>query len=351
MSFAGALRTAGEDLVELAIPIVARFGAPGRTVAVANGEELELYEVSAAGATKPLQKAPKARGGAVELRLPASSVLTKTLSLPAAGRDFVEPILEHRLEKLVPWTPDRVLYGYHVTGEAESGELEVDFAATSRDVADRWIAKAEAAGLTPTAVGSAAEPIERPLSLDLWRGQKDPIGQRARTFVRGAAIAAAVVIVPLLGLSFYTLHSAETYATDIETRSTAARRALAEAVGAGAGSREAGLIAAKKPETAAVVLMDRLSRTIPEDTVLRDLEVGEGRVRLAGSSAAAPALIGTLEASGVVRGARFAAPVTRTPDGRDAFEILAARDVPAASPQAASSQAGAPSAQPSEQLP
>ena len=346
MSFAGALKTAGEDLVELAIPVVARFGASGRTVAVGEGDGLALYEVSPAGAVKPLQKAPKTKGGPVELRLPASSVLSRTLTLPAAGRDYVEPILDHRLEKLVPWAPDRVLYGYHVTGETPSGELEVDFAAASRDFADRWVAKAEAAGLTPTAIGSAAEPLERPLALDLWRGKSDPIGQRARAFVRTAAIVAGAVLVPLVGLSFYALHAADTRAADIEVRSSAARRALAEAIGAGAGSREAGLIASKKPENAAVVLLDRLSRTIPQDTVLRDLEVAEGRVRLAGSSAAAPALIGTLEASGVVRGARFAAPVTRTPDGRDAFEILAARDVPPVQPQT-----GAAPAQPTEQLP
>lgn len=338
MSLSGAMSTAVDDLVAFATPIVARFGARGRTVAVAEGEELALYDVAASGAAKRLPRGAKPRvAGAVELRLPAGAVLAKSLTLPAAGRDYVEPILDHRLERLTPWAPDRALYGYRVTGENEAGELEVDFAATSRDIADRWLARAEAAGLKPTAIGGASEPIEQPLAVDLWRGRNDPVGLRARRAVRTAAIVAAAVLVPLVALSFYTLYSADSRMADIESRSTTARLALQRAAAGGAGSREAALIAQKRPDAAMVTLIDKLARTVPQDTVLRDLEVGDGRVRLAGFSAAAPDLIGKLEASGLVRGARFAAPVTRTPDGRDAFEILAARvgaEPPPAGPQA-----------------
>ncbi len=325
MTLSGVLNTAVDDLAA----IVSRFAGNGggRTVAVAEpGGALGVYKASPKGGVQPV--APGARtagGGTVELRLPAEAVLTQTLTLPAAGRDFLEPILEHRLERLVPWSPDRALYGYRVTGETSSGEVTVDFAATSRDIADQWIRRAEERGLTPTAIGSAAEPLDAPLTIDLWRGKADPMARRARRLVVLGAAAAAAVVVPLVAVSGYLAYAAENRLEGLEARSAAARRALQDAIGGGKGSREAALTDAKRPDTAMVVLIDRFARALPKDTVLRGLEIEEERIRLTGFSAAAPALIAQLEASGALRGARFAAPVTRTPDGRDSFEIVAAR--------------------------
>lgn len=326
MSLSGVFRTAVDDLVALAAPLAAKAGGRGRLIAVAEGDELALYEAQADGPPKRLPETARKRGGQpTELRLPVGQVLNRSLTLPAAGRDYLEPIIEHRLERLIPWSPDRALYGYRVAGDAEGGEIAVDLAATSRDIADVWLARASARGLEPTAIGSAAEPLDRPLELDLWRGARDTALIRARRMVAFAAIAAAVVVVPVLGLSLYASWSAETRLANIETRQNAARRTLAAAAGAGAGAKEAALIKAKRPDDAMSTLIDRLARTVPADTALRDLEIDDGRIRLAGSSAAAPALIARLEASGLMHDTRFAAPVTRAPDGRDLFEILAAR--------------------------
>ena len=329
MSLSGAFRTAGDDLVTLATPVVARFGSGGRLVAVADGGALALYDASGSAPAKRLPANAKRRSaGVVELRLPADAVLTRSLTLPAAGREYLEPILEHRLERLVPWSPDRALYGYHVTGETPTGELTVDFAATSRDLAETWIARASALGLAPDAIGSLAEPLDRPIRIDLWRGKRNRAHARAKRLVKMAAAIAGLVILPTLALSLYSSYSAEQRLAEIETRSAAARRALQAAVGAGEGSREAALMGAKRPDAAMVTLVDRLARAVPADTALRDLEIDEGRIRLAGASSAAPALIGKLEASGLMRDTRFAAPVTRAPDGRDNFEILAQRASP-----------------------
>ncbi|WP_020179429.1 PilN domain-containing protein [Methylopila sp. M107] len=329
MSLTGAWRTAVDDLVALATPIAEKAGARGRLVAVVEGDALALYEAQGTGEPKRLDaKAKKRDAAVVELRLPANVVLTRDLTLPGAGREYLGPIVEHRAEKLVPWSLDRALYGYRVSGETAAGELEVAFAATSREIADGWLAKAKAAGIEPTALGSAAEPIDRPLSIDLWRGEKDRVQARARRLVGRVAAIAALITLPLLGLALWTNYSANERLAAIEARSATARRALQAAVGAGAGSREAALIAAKRPDDAMMTLVDRLARAIPKDTSLRDLEIDDSRIRLAGASGAAPALIARLEASGLMRETRFAAPVTRSPDGRDLFEILSQRTRP-----------------------
>ncbi|WP_164919654.1 PilN domain-containing protein, partial [Hansschlegelia zhihuaiae] len=169
----------------------------------------------------------------------------------------------------------------------------------------------------------------------------DRVQARARRLVSLAAGIAALVVLPTLALSLYASYAAEQRLAEIESRSAAARRILAAAAGAGQGSHEATLIAAKRPDDAIATLIDRLARTVPQDTALRDLEIDEARLRMAGTSAAAPGLIGRLEASGLTRDTRFAAPVTRSPDGRDNFEILAQRIRPGRADQPA-----APSAAP-----
>lgn len=326
MSLQGVFRTAVDDLVALAQPLARRAGARGRLIAVAEGDELALYEASGTAPPKLLPAGARKRGGQpTELRLPAEAVLARSLTLPAAGREYLDPIVEHRLERLIPWSPDRALYGYRVAGETESGELAVELAATSRDIADRWLAKASARGLEPTAIGSSAEPIDRPLEIDLWRGARDTAQIRARRTVAFAAALTAALVIPALGLALYAQWAAESRLGALEARQNAARATLAAAAGAGAGSREAALIKAKRPDDAMTTLVDRLARAVPADTALRDLEVDGSRIRLAGSSAASPGLIGRLEASGLMRDTRFAAPVTRAPDGRDLFEILAVR--------------------------
>lgn len=340
MSLQGVYRTAVDDLVALVQPIAARAGAGGRLVAVAQGDDLIVYEVPANGAPRRLPDGARRRGGQpTELRLPAETVLARTLALPAAGREYLDPIVEHRLERLIPWSPDRALYGYRVAGETDAGELSVDLAATSRDIADRWLAKASALGLEPTAIGSAAEPLDQPLEIDLWRGVRDTAQIRARKTVAYAAIVAAVLVLPALGLSLYASYAAETRLSEIEIRQNRARATLAAAAGAGAGSREAALIKTKRPDDAITTLMDRLAHAVPSDTALRDLEIDDGRIRIAGSSAAAPGLIAKLETSGLTRDTRFAAPVTRAPDGRDLFEILGVRVRPAGVQAAESSSA------------
>ena len=121
MSLQGVYRTAVDDLVALAQPLVERAGAGGRIVAVAKDDDLTLYEVPANGAPKLLPPGARKRGGQpTELRLPAEAVLMRTLALPAAGREYLDPIVEHRLERLIPWSPDRALYGYRVSGETDA---------------------------------------------------------------------------------------------------------------------------------------------------------------------------------------------------------------------------------------
>jgi general secretion pathway protein L len=73
---------------------------------------------------------------------------------------------------------------------------------------------------------------------------------------------------------------------------------------------------------AASIVLESVSRLLPDDVWLTDLSIGDAAPRAGGSAADASALIGVLEGSGRFAGTRFLAPSTRDREtGRDRFSV------------------------------
>ena len=329
-----------DAFVDMLEPVFARFAAQTRWVAVLEPDGLAHYEVRRGRVSRvaPAAKnggseadwAERARGAVVELRLPPDQVLRRTLRLPQEGRDFVAQIIEHRLSRLTPWNPEKVHYGFSVAGEAgPDGLMEVEFAATSEDLAAPAVKRLKDAGLQLTALGTTAEPIELPLRLDLYRGARAAARSPLRrpTAVALAAVV-AVLVTACLASSWLAFSSEERLRTAEVRLAQALARLQAASGGGAAGSRDLALLDAKRPDRSVLVLMDRLAEVIPPNTFLRELEIDAEKVRLVGHSGDAPALIGLLEADPALAKVRFAAPVTRDGENRDGFDIVAARVLP-----------------------
>ncbi len=271
-------------------------------------------------------RAPDAfKVGALQLRLPPELFLTRALRLPYAGRSYLQPIIVHRLERLTPWRADQVLYAYSVVdGVSEDGTIGVDLLATSVDLVAPFLARLTSVGLTATALGSAAEPLDAPLRFDLYKGRTQASDGRLRSRIgRAFAILLGGLAAAWL-ISAIVAASAMSDAQDVQQRLTALRTKLALRGGPGT-SRERVLIEGKRADTATIVLIDKLSRALPDGTVLRELDIDPARIRLVGRSVDAPALIARLEVEAGLKNPRFAAPVIRDADRRDAFDLVATR--------------------------
>ena len=314
-----------DAFADVVLPL-AGSGARRRLVAVV-GEPPVFWRVAGGKAVRlPERTRPKA-GSDVEVRLPEGAVLRRTVRLPAAGREYFPAILEHRLDRLTPWRPDQVVFGFRAGEEADAdGQVPVELFAASRAVADDVDVKLAARKLRPVSLGPDGEPLDRPASVDLWRGARDPRRRRVRRAVVGAGLAAFAVLAPACAGSFLYVMRAEGRLAAVEERAAAARRQLIGASGTGVDrERATALLADKTPEKAAVVLVDKIAAALPDNTVLERLEVTEATVRMAGTSGNAPALIGLLDAVEGIDEVRFAAPVTRDASGAAVFEISAAR--------------------------
>ncbi len=318
-------------------PVLERRFPDLRLVASADGSGgLMLHRVARDGVTdlgaldattsEALAGLTATRWSAMELRLPPTQVLERKLTLPAASREYLAPILEHRLDRLTPWRPDRVLYGFRTEGDAaNAGSVAVTLTATSRDLVAAPLQRLGAAGLVPTAIGADAGELTHPLAVNLLGGAAAaPPRVESRRFVSQVALAVAGLSV-LVFVGTAALAGSAAGDQEAATAKLAKARRLLRATSFGnVGSREQAMLEGKQPARSTVVLIDNLSSSIPADTYLKELEIHPDKLRLVGSSSNAPALIGKLEATGL-NNVRFTSTITRDRAGRDDFELSADR--------------------------
>lgn len=330
-----------DGFCEAAAPLLRRFFPDRRLVAVAAADgSLALHRVvdsavtdlGTLAAVAPAQRKAlaAARWSAVELRLPPEQVLRRSLQLPAASRAFIGPIIDHRLERLTPWRPEKVLYGYTARGDAAggtAGSLTVALLATSRDLVAGPLGRLAEAGLVATAVGAAEERLDAPLSVNLMRSDAPSARDDARRWVSRAALAALAVLALAAGASAWVAADATGEQAAVAHKLGRARRLLRSVTTGPLNSREQAMVDAKQPGRAVVVLVDKLAAAIPADTFLKELAVTPDKVRLQGISGNAPALVAQLEAAGLLN-PRFTSTITREKSGKDSFEITADRVAP-----------------------
>lgn len=271
----------------------------------------------------------------VEIRLDAAQVLSKVLQLPAASRHYLGEVVGHQLERMTPWSADRVVFDYVLADDAPAGkeQIEVRLVAASREVFDKAMAELAQAGIEPAVVGTSADPLERPSPVNLFRAGKTGRQRQLRRAVGMglAGLAVAGLLLSLLsGLRLYALNA---QAAQLQADMSQARSEIASRISGMQLSESRGkILAEKRAGVPKVLLLEQLSALIPTGTFLTELAAEGEEVRIAGFSGDAPALIGILEGADLLTEARFAAPTTRDEQmGQDRFEIMA-RIVPPASP-------------------
>ena len=99
--------------------------------------------------------------------------------------------------------------------------------------------------------------------------------------------------------------------------------ALRRRIAAGTAGND--VIAAEHAGTGdALQVLATVTELLPDDTVLADLTLRQGKLSISGRSRAAPLLIPAMAGDPTLHNPSFAAPVTRTPDGKaDTFVIRA----------------------------
>lgn len=262
------------------------------------------------------------RGSRVEIVLRPQRFLFRPLELPARAADFLDGIVRAQIDRLTPWSASEAVFGCS-RPPAQGGEsITTQIAAAPRRLAMGYVEALS--GFHPATIAIATDAPEGghiKVFEQKSRGAVDP-ARLSRTLQAVLALAAVAAVIGSVAAG-YLADSLSAQENELERQITQRRAALR---GSDGGERSPlALLERRKYETpASVIVLESLSRILPDHTYVTELHLSGNKLQIGGITRDAPSLIPLIEQSQHFTRATFYAPTTRSSsDPGERFHIEA----------------------------
>lgn len=295
------------------------FVCAGERVAIADGRIVEPVPPAVAAAMKQAR---------VDLVLRPKRFMFRPLELPARASEFLGGIVAAQIDRLTPWPQAEVAFGWTPPQPTGDDRIVVTIVATARAMFMPLLTAIAAQGpktirvLTAPPAGEDGEPVE------VWGhapGHASDL-RRVRRVLAGIVLTLGLGATAALGTLLYVGGDLDAQRFDINRR-IAERRANA-LLGRQAQTGLAALEKRKHETPSSVIVIDALSRVLPDHTFLTELRVAGDKLQIVGLSRDAPALIRLIEQSKEFTRATFFAPTTRSAGETNEHFNIEARILP-----------------------
>jgi general secretion pathway protein L len=330
-----------DSVAQMAASLLGRIGSPStiRLVEAENGEfRLQLIKGATVGkVASPLRirdgqidrdhasiSSEALAGNHVELVLQPDRFLFRPLELPNRASEFLAGIVRSQIDRLTPWTASDAAYGWSKLVKDDTEKITVTVAATTISLIKPYVQAIANIGAASIAVFVLPPESQSNESLiKVWE-QRDlstkDIARTRQMLVRvlaGCGIAAAISV----GASTVASVTLSAQQDQLLKQISGARSAASASTAAGAQQ----LLERRKYDSAsAVLVLETLSKILPDQTYVTELQVEGNKLRVSGITQDAPALITLIEQSGRFTRASFFAPTTRsTSNAGDRYHIEA----------------------------
>lgn len=262
------------------------------------------------------------RGSRVEIVLRSQRFLFRPLELPARAADFLDGIVRAQIDRLTPWSASEAVFGCSRPVAQGSEGITTQIAAAPRRLAMGYVEALSA--FHPAAIAIATDAPEGghiKVFEQKSRGAMDP-ARLSRTLQMVLALAAIAAVVGSVAAG-YLADSLSAQESELDRQITQRRAALR---GNDGGERSPlALLERRKYETAAsVIVLESLSRILPDHTYVTELHLVGNKIQIGGITRDAPSLIPLIEQSQHFTRATFYAPTTRSSsDPGERFHIEA----------------------------
>lgn len=252
----------------------------------------------------------------VLLRLSASDVGERTIQIPEAASDVIEPVLENQMERIVPWSLADTHYGYRIVGPnaASPDQLDIHVVATTRSKLESALQRAQSVGLAPYAIDFAPQPEEKS-AIKLMSLGADPVKKTEQALHVFLAVILAFSVT-VCGFGLYHMWDQQEQSDDLETKIATAKSRVEQVKLLNQENfqlrqQRERLVRRKREEPPMMVLIEALSRALPDSAYLTELEIHGRDTLIIGKSDDPTTLITELENSAQFEDAHFSAPTTR----------------------------------------
>ena len=259
------------------------------------------------------------RGSRIEIILKPDRFLFCPFELPGRATDFLDGIVRSQIDRLTPWSPSEAAFGWGKPKAGETDRITVTVAATERALVAPYVNALAGLGAKSIAVFTTADDQaadDAPIKVFEERvGGFLDVAKIRQMLVTILVLAGAVAAVAVCGSRLSEI-SLDAQQAELDFRLAKFRTAIGAANAAASSSLAAAQINLEKrkhstPPT--LVVLEVLSRILPDDTYVTELHVEDNKIRLEGATHNAPALIGLIEQSGLFARATFFAPTTHAP--------------------------------------
>lgn len=251
-------------------------------------------------------------GSRIEVRLQPDHVISRLLDFPSQAADFLDGMIRAQVDRLTPWSVTDAVFGWASSRSVANDRIEVAFSATSAVKVDPLIRLAKTLACSSVVVSAPAiDSSGASLRVTLLdRKLRGLAGPKASGLLRiGLASTAAAAAASLL-LNIYLGGELQSEQDDLQHRIAQRRAALR--LDANGDSSGLGLLAKRKQTTpSSVMVLEALSRVLPDTTYVTELRIEGTKVQVVGMTQDAPSLIRLLEQSPQFTRATFFAPTTR----------------------------------------
>ncbi len=297
----------------------------GITEPAGEGEEEQdpVLAILAAGETASTELVHAARRGSVILEISSENVAVRRLAVPTQAREFVAGIVRNQLDRLSPWHSDQVVYAFAAEINAEDvATLDVRVLIASRSVIDGVRAQIAAMGISVDRVVASPGGVGSTATLPLWSRLVDISPEYEAQLRRRTGLGFAAGVTASFVFSLWAMISAQSI-SGASDEVAARTNALQHQLQAPLTRQSAALLPPgerewydKEISPSAVVVIEALSRALPDNAYLTELNLQNTTFRIVGLTSDAPSLIAPLEHSRIVTDVHFFAPTTREPDGK-----------------------------------
>ena len=284
----------------------------------ASDDERTIVRIENGRIIEPSASSTFIQGSHVELILRPTHFLVQSLELPDRAVEFLDGIVRAQIDRLTPWRAADAAFGFGAPSESVDGRISVIVAAAPHDVIKPYVGAitelgAHSISVFTTLLDAEAGAARIKLLENEVKGTLDV--DRVRRAV-GMTLAAAATAAGLGVLALWMIDPILAARENALTQEIGTARATAvasrEAASASLGAVRGALAQRKRAEPASLLILEALSKVLPDDTYLTELRIEANKLRLSGLTRDAPALIALIEQSGFTR-ASFFAPTTRSP--------------------------------------
>ena len=259
--------------------------------------------------------------GQVILRSDALAVLHRKVTLPLAAEYDIHRVLRYEMDRLTPFTAEQVFWSA-VTERRnrETGRLELSLLLAPKSLVQPVIAVLAGIGLNVGAIETTTpEGRLRRIDLAASTAHESRLLPVALGVLGVLAVVALVTPFVTQALAFRAIDARINALQPRIVQVESLRKRIA------AGSAGSDVVVAEHAATGDVLqVLATVTDLLPDDTVLADLSLRRGKLSISGRSRSASQLIPAMAGDPILHDPSFAAPVTRTPDGKsDTFVIRA----------------------------